>query len=133
MTDFGWTKASAGHDARPRGRPKVNPMQLEITHQLDNALFGRKDVEFVLRHEGDSTPARAKVRQLVATEVGAKTEHVVIDHMHSATGIPQTRGAARVYKNADLARKQEREHLLRRNNLWQDKKAGEEGEAAEGA
>jgi ribosomal protein S24E len=100
-------------------------MDLEITQNLDDALFGRKDVKFVLRHTGETTPTRVQVRQLVATEIGTKTENVVIDHMESATGFAATRGVARAYQNADLARKQEREHFLKRNNLFQEKKEAE--------
>lgn len=102
-------------------------MDLEITQNIDNALFGRKDVKFVIKHDGETTPTRVQVRQLVASEIGTKTENVVIDHMESATGKAATRGVARAYANTDLARKQERVHFLKRNNLFQDKKA----EAAE--
>ncbi len=97
-------------------------MDLEITEQVDNALFGRKDVTFVIRHAGDTTPSRVQVRQLVAGELGAKTENIVIDHMESATGMAATRGVARAYQSAELARNSERKHLLKRNNLWKEKK-----------
>lgn len=98
-------------------------MDIEITKQLDNDLFSRKDVEFVIRHDGESTPNRVQVRQLVASEIGAKTENVVIAKMESATGMSATRGIARAYKDADAARSQERPHFLKRNNLFQEKKA----------
>ncbi len=97
-------------------------MDIEITKQLDNALFSRKDVEFVVKHDGESTPNRVQVRQLVAAEIGAKTENVVVAMMESATGRAATRGKARAYSSADAARAQEREHFLKRNNLFQDKK-----------
>ncbi len=97
-------------------------MDIEITKQLDNALFARKDVAFVIKHDGEATPNRVQVRQLVAGEIGAKTENVVIDHMESATGRSATRGVARAYTSADAARKQERVHFLKRNNLFQEKK-----------
>ncbi len=103
-------------------------MDIEITKQLDNGLYSRKDVEFVIKHDGDSTPNRVQVRQLVAAEIGSKTENVVIDHMESATGMAATRGVARAYKDADAARSQERVHLLKRNNLFQEKKKDEGGD-----
>ena len=104
-------------------------MDLEITTQVDNALFARKDVKFMLRHAGETTPSRVQVRQLVAAQIGTKTDNVVIDHMESATGMAATRGVARAYKDADAARKAEREHLLKRNNLFVEKKA--KGEKAD--
>lgn len=106
-------------------------MDIEITKQVDNALFGRKDIKFIIRHQGETTPSRVQVRQLVAGEIGTKTDNVVIDHMESATGFAATRGVARAYQNADLARKSERAHLLKRNNLFQEKaKKTEKAEAA---
>jgi ribosomal protein S24E len=98
-------------------------MDIEITKQLDNALFSRKDVTFTIKHDGESTPNRVQVRQLVAAQIGAKTENVVIAMMESATGMAATRGSARAYTSADAARAQERVHLLKRNNLYKEKKA----------
>jgi len=97
-------------------------MNIEITKQSDNALFARKDVTFLMRHDGESTPSRVQVRQLLAGELGTKIDHVVIHNMESATGMSATRGVARVYKDVEVARKQEREHLLKRNNLFVEKK-----------
>ncbi len=97
-------------------------MDIEITSQKDNALYGRKDITFMLKHDGEATPARTQVRQLVASEIGTKTENVVIDNMESATGMSATRGVARAYKDAATARAAEPEWLQKRNNLWQEKK-----------
>ena len=103
-------------------------MELEIQDQKENALFGRRDVRFRLSHNGEATPSRVQVRQLVAAQLGTKTDNIVIDNMHSATGISATDGIARAYQDADSARKAERDHLLKRNNLFQEKKKGD-GEA----
>ena len=100
-------------------------MELDITENKENSLFSRKDITFVLRHGGATTPSRVELRQQLATELGAKTENVVIDHMHTETGIATTHGTARVYQSADAARKLERVHLLKRNNLFQEKKKEE--------
>ncbi|MGB0652145.1 MAG: 30S ribosomal protein S24e [Thermoplasmatota archaeon] len=101
-------------------------MTVEIKQTVDNALFARKDVEFVIHHVGKNTPSRVEARQMLSTEVGTKTENVVIDHMESAYGMPATKGTARVYQSADAARATERKHLLKRNNLFQEKKEASE-------
>jgi small subunit ribosomal protein S24e len=109
-------------------------MDVKITQQKDNALMGRKDISFQLAHAGETTPSRAQVRQLVAAQVGTKTENVVIDSMDTEYGIGRTHGTARAYKSPDEARKTERVHLLKRNQLYVEKakKGGQpkEGEAA---
>jgi small subunit ribosomal protein S24e len=108
-------------------------MDVKITQQKDNALMARKDIAFQVAHPGETTPSRSQVRQLVAAQVGTKTENVVIDSMDTEYGIGRTNGTARAYKSPDEARKTERTHLLKRNALYVEKaKKGEkkEGEAA---
>ena len=110
-------------------------MELKITQNKENALLNRKDIAFALTHAGETTPSRVQVRQLVAAEIGTKTENVVIDSMESEYGFGRTAGTARAYKSADEARKSERVHFLKRNALYIEKakKAGaekKEGEAA---
>jgi small subunit ribosomal protein S24e len=96
-------------------------MDIKIESSKENALLGRKEIAFTLRHEGATTPSRVQVRQLVAGEVGTKTENVVIDSMHTEYGLGATRGTARAYKSAEEARKVERTHLLKRNQLHVEK------------
>ena len=74
-----------------------------------------------LRHAGETTPSRVQVRQLLASEIGSKTENVVIDSMESEYGLGQTTGTARAYRSADDARKTERVHFLKRNALYVEK------------
>jgi small subunit ribosomal protein S24e len=105
-------------------------MDVKITQQKDNALMARKDIMFKVTHEGETTPSRTQVRQLVAAQVGTKTENVVIDTMETEYGIGRTAGIARAYKTADDARKTERTHLLKRNALYVEK--AKKGEKKEG-
>ncbi len=98
-------------------------MEIKIESQKENALMGRKEITFTLRHDGETTPSRVQVRQLVASEIGTKTENVVVDHMASEYGLGQTRGSARAYKSAESARSTERVHLLKRNQLHIEKPA----------
>ncbi len=105
-------------------------MELKITSQVENQLLGRREVTFTLRHDGETTPNRSQVRQLVASELGTKTENVVIDSMASAYGMGATQGVARAYKSPEAARSMERVHLLKRNNLYVEK-AKKEGASAE--
>lgn len=107
-------------------------MELKITQNKDNALLGRKDITFQLGHAGETTPSRVQVRQLVAAEVGTKTENVVIDNMTTEYGLGRTTGIARAYKTADEARKSERVHLLKRNALYIEKAKKEGAKGAEG-
>jgi len=101
-------------------------MEIHIVEQKENPLFARKEVAFRVAHQGETTPSRVQVRQLVASELGTKTENVVIAKMASEYGRGATTGVARAYKSAEEARKTERVHLLKRNSLYVEKaKKGE--------
>ena len=106
-------------------------MDVKITQQKDNALMARKDIRFQVAHAGETTPSRTQVRQLVAAQVGTKTENVVIETMETEYGIGRTAGIARAYKSSDEARKTERTHLLKRNALYVEK-AKKGAKAADG-
>lgn len=106
-------------------------MDLKITQNKENALMSRKDIAFQLAHNGETTPSRAQVRQLVAAEVGTKTENVVIESMQTEYGLGRTHGTARAYKSPDEARKTERVHMLKRNSLYVEKAKKEAKPAAD--
>ncbi len=106
-------------------------MELKITQNKENALMGRKDITFQLAHDGETTPSRTQVRQLVAAEVGTKTENIVIESMQTEYGLGRTHGIARAYKSPDEARKTERVHFLKRNALYVEKAKKEAKPAAD--
>ncbi len=98
-------------------------MSIEITEKVDNALFERTDVKFVMHHSGETTPSRNTMRDLLAGELGAKSSAVIVDHMESATGMAATRGVARVYKSLEEAQKHERKHFIARNTTKKEEAA----------
>jgi ribosomal protein S24E len=101
--------------------PKVNNMDINIESSKENPLMDRRDIVFTLRHPGETTPSRVQVRQLLAGQIGTKTENVVIDAMESEYGRGATRGVARAYKTPEAARSTERVHFLKRNQLYIEK------------
>jgi small subunit ribosomal protein S24e len=106
-------------------------MELKIQENKENALLDRREIVFTLRHDGETTPSRTQVRQLVASQVGTKTENVVVESMHTEYGRGVSRGVARAYKSADAARTTERVHLLKRNQLYVEKPKKEGAKAEE--
>jgi small subunit ribosomal protein S24e len=109
-------------------------MELKIVKNKENNLLARREVEFSIRHDGATTPSRVQARQLLASELGTKTENVVIAEMGSEYGVGATYGYARAYKSADAARSQERVHFLKRNALYIEKvKKGDKKDEKKGA
>ena len=108
-------------------------MEVEILNKKENMLLNRVEVEFSVSHPQGATPKRNEVRDAIATEMGAKKEAVVVDHLTSTFGKPVTYGYCKVYKSVEEARKIELEHIQKRNNIYVDKKAAEKkAEGAEG-
>ena len=109
-------------------------MEIQIQENKENALLDRREILFTLRHDGETTPSRVQVRQLLASQIGTRTENVVIESMQSEYGRGASRGVARAYKTVDAARGTERAHLLKRNQLYIEKpkkQGAKEGEKAE--
>jgi small subunit ribosomal protein S24e len=96
-------------------------MDIQIKENRENALLDRREIAFSLTHDGETTPSRVQVRQLLASQLGTKTENVVIDHMEGEYGRGRSTGVARAYKTVEAARKTERTNLLKRNQLYVEK------------
>ncbi len=92
-------------------------MEIEIESKKNNPLLNRTEVYFVIRHTGESTPRREIIRGELAGKLGVGKENIIIDHMTSDFGIQKTKGYAKVYSSAEKTKAEERNHLLKRNNL----------------
>jgi len=103
-------------------------MDIEILSKEENALLNRIEVEFKVVHEGKQTPKRSEVKDMVATLLKASKDVLVIDHMESSYGKGESIGYAKVYKTADDCQKVEPDHILKRNNLFKEKKADKKEE-----
>jgi small subunit ribosomal protein S24e len=112
---------------RPVSPKEDDTMEIEIKEKRDNPLLDRTDVWFVVRHDGEKTPQRDRVKSELAKAVGAKADVTVIDHIESEYGISASRGYAKVYKTVEKARYHERRYIQKRNNLLVEEKKKEEG------
>ena len=92
-------------------------MEIEIESKKNNPLLNRTEVHFVIRHTGEGTPRREVVRGELSVKLGVGKENIIIDHMTSDFGIQKTKGYAKVYSSAEKTKAEERNHLLKRNNL----------------
>ncbi|HVL87010.1 MAG TPA: 30S ribosomal protein S24e [Candidatus Thermoplasmatota archaeon] len=92
-------------------------MDMSIVSKKENALLKRTEVRFAASHANEPTPKRDAVREKLAGLLSVKKEAIVVDAMESDFGRATTTGYARVYANADEAKKQERWYLLKRNGF----------------
>ena len=106
-------------------------MEIEVISRKDNTLLGRIELQFKISHPRENTPKREDVRNELAAFVNSKKDRVVIDKMHAVFGKSETLGYAKVYNSKELAREIEREHVLKRNNLYEEPKKKSEGNKEE--
>lgn len=101
-------------------------MEVEIISKKENPIIGRMELNFKVSHPKEVTPKRKDVRDEIATQLKVQKDRVVIDNMKPEFGKPETLGYAKIYKTKDDAVRVESEAVLKRNNLFEQKK--EKGE-----
>ncbi len=97
-------------------------MEIEIVSKKENPLLGRLEVNFKITHPREVTPKRKEVRDEIATLLKVQNDKVVIDHMNTDFGRPETLGYAKVYKSKEDALQIETKAVLKRNKLLEEKK-----------
>lgn len=98
-------------------------MEVEIVSKKENLLIGRLEVNFKISHPKELTPKRNDVRDEIAKLMEVQKDRIVVDHMNSEFGKPETLGYAKVYKSKKDAIQTETKAVLKRNNLFEEKKA----------
>ena len=107
-------------------------MEVEIISKKENLLIGRLEVDFKISHPKEITPKRKDDRDEIAKLLEVQKDRRVVDRMNSEFGKPETLGYAKVYKSKGDALQIETKAVLKRNNLFEEKKekAGEKKEEA---
>jgi len=103
---------------------------MEIVDRMENKLLNRVEIKFSMRHNGQATPSRKEVMDLVKTlEPKSNPEHIIIKYTNTRFGQPLTTGLAYIYGDAD-SMKVEPEYIHKRHESF---RAGSEEPAAEKA
>ncbi len=100
-------------------------MELKILEKKQNTLLNRTEVEFELTHSNEQTPKRDVVRDMISKELKATKDTVVVERIRSEFGRGISIGYAKVYTSKEIAVKTERDHILKRNKLFEEKKKEE--------
>jgi len=92
-------------------------MKIEITEKRENPLQERTEVRFVVDHEGEATPSRAKVREELAKVLKTDVNAVIIDNIGSQYGMNSSVVYAKIYKDVETAKRLESKYLLTRSGI----------------
>jgi small subunit ribosomal protein S24e len=101
-------------------------MEIEIIKKHDNALLERTEVDFRVRHPGETTPTRDSIREALKEALKVSKETLVIDRMKGEFGKGETTGYAKVYRTLERAKYIEDEHVMVKNKLAEKKAAKKE-------
>jgi len=94
-------------------------MEIDIVDDEENPMLHRRDVRFVVTHEG-ATPSRLSVRDSLAATLNKDAEEVVVRSLDTKYGMRRTVGYAKVYETPEHARDVEQAHMLERNKINED-------------
>ncbi len=97
-------------------------MDIEIVGRKDNSLLERTDVDFLVKHENESTPSRKQVREALGVALNVGKSILVVDSFASEFGRGTSKGTAKVYKDLERAKKVEDDHIMIRNGLMEKPK-----------
>lgn len=97
-------------------------MEVEVISKKENLFLDRLEVDFKITHPKEVTPKRNEVKNEIATLLKVQKDTIVIDNMRTEFGKPETIGYAKVYKSKSQALSNETEAILKRNNLFEEKK-----------
>jgi small subunit ribosomal protein S24e len=101
-------------------------MEIDIVEKHDNILLERTEVKVKVKHPKEATPSRKDLTAALRESLELKKEVLVVDSLESHFGRDETKIFAKVYKTIEQARSVEAEHILKRNNLWEEPKKKEE-------
>ena len=75
---------------------------MEIVSRKENKLLNRVEINFRWQHEGQATPSRQAVMNLVNTlEPGSNPDCIVVKECNTRFGQPLTTGMAFIYSDSD--------------------------------
>lgn len=98
---------------------------IEILSEIDNALLRRKDVKVKVHHPEEATPARTKIRKLIAAHYNKPEEQTFVFRQDRRFGIAACTVHARIYNTVEDAQEVEYEHIKKRNTGAVAEKSGE--------
>ncbi|MEK6821184.1 MAG: 30S ribosomal protein S24e [archaeon] len=91
-------------------------MKIEIKNRTKNIFFHREEITFLLTGV-PSTPSRNDVRKLVAAQLSADENLLIVDLIDHAFGQDQVTGTARKYDTPEDLKKSEPLHQQKRNHV----------------
>jgi len=91
----------------------------------ENSLLKRKEVKYRVTFSTESTPNRAKIKEIIAKNFSASPELVIVDRNIQETGKHEVIGYSKIYADKNSAMLYEPNYELFRNGLKEKKAEGQ--------
>lgn len=88
-------------------------MEIEIVQDTRNELLSRRELRFVLSHDGP-TPSRKEIVGRICALNNVPPELSVLDPLSTRYGMMQAEGTLRIYDTEEAKNRAESEYLFRR-------------------
>jgi len=107
---------------------------VEVKDRRENAVLGRVEMNFSIVHEGEPTPSRKQMIEMVAKqEPGSKKDLIIILDVNTRFGQSHTSATAHIYSNKEQMDNTEAKYLLEKHSSGDDndEKDGSESEGSD--
>lgn len=73
-------------------------MQITTIEEKENPFFKRKELMLLLKHDSTSTPAKAELVKMIASQQGVDESQIIIDYIFTKKGISESLAKVKVLK-----------------------------------
>ncbi len=91
--------------------------ELKVDETRDNKLLKRKEIRYRVLFGNEATPTRDKIRDLIAKNLSANKELVIVDRNIQQSGKHELVGYSKIYTDKESAMLYEPDYELYRNGL----------------
>ena len=96
-------------------------MKIEITEKKENKLLERIEITAEVEHLGESVPTRNDFLSKLAATLNKERNQVVLIKMEAKYGVGRSIARVHVYETAERAKAVEKDFLLKRSGIIEEK------------
>lgn len=97
-------------------------MKIDIVKKTENKLLERTEIEIQIEHHGEAVPTRDEFLNRLSAQLNKERDQVVLIKLESKYGRGESTALVHAYDSAERAKAVEREYLLKRSGIGQEKK-----------
>lgn len=96
-------------------------MDIKIVDRVENKLLEREELRVIINHEGGPVPKREELLDRVAAQLNKERNQVVLIKIDPKYGKGMSEAKIHVYDDPERAKAIEKEYLLKRSKVIEEK------------